>query len=76
MRRFPPGLVISLFGNLFIALAFPSTTRRRPSLELPAFMFGPRSDNDILGRPKWKLTEADLLSYHEYNAGRLIVDPK
>ncbi|KAJ7800511.1 major facilitator superfamily domain-containing protein [Mycena olivaceomarginata] len=48
----------------------------RPSLELPAFMLGPRSDNDILGRPKWKLTEADLLSYHEYNAGRLIVDPK
>ncbi|KAF7358529.1 Efflux pump rdc3 [Mycena venus] len=39
-------------------------------------MLEPRSDNDILGRPKWKLTETDLLSYHEHNAGRLIVDPK
>ncbi|KAJ7187288.1 MFS general substrate transporter [Mycena filopes] len=39
-------------------------------------MVEPRSDNDILGRPKWKLTDADLLSYHELNAGRLIVDPR
>ncbi|KAF8190668.1 MFS general substrate transporter [Mycena galopus ATCC 62051] len=38
-------------------------------------MLGPRSDEHSLGRPKW-ITEADLLSYHEYNAGRLIVDPK
>ncbi|KAJ7753587.1 MFS general substrate transporter [Mycena maculata] len=39
-------------------------------------MFGPRSGDDIFGGPKWNLTEADLLSYHERNAGRLIVDPK
>ncbi|KAJ7607779.1 major facilitator superfamily domain-containing protein [Mycena polygramma] len=39
-------------------------------------MVEPRSDDDILGRPRWKLTEADLLGYHERNAGRLIVDPK
>ncbi|KAJ7127881.1 MFS general substrate transporter [Mycena epipterygia] len=39
-------------------------------------MLETRSDDDIFGRPSWKLTEADLLSYHERNAGRLIVDPK
>ncbi|KAJ7457480.1 major facilitator superfamily domain-containing protein [Mycena latifolia] len=39
-------------------------------------MLEPRSDEDIFGRPTWKYTETDLLSYHERNAGRLIVDPK
>ncbi|KAJ7078994.1 MFS general substrate transporter [Mycena crocata] len=41
-------------------------------------MLEPRSENrnSILGRPAGTLTEADLLSYHERNAGRLIVDPK
>ncbi|KAJ7229561.1 major facilitator superfamily domain-containing protein [Mycena haematopus] len=38
-------------------------------------MMGSRSDEDCPSRPKWT-TAADLLSYHEYNAGRLIVDPK
>ncbi|KAJ7440296.1 MFS general substrate transporter [Mycena galericulata] len=39
-------------------------------------MLGPRSDDAIFGGPTWTLTETDLLSYHERNAGRLIVDPK
>ncbi|KAF7340688.1 Efflux pump rdc3 [Mycena sanguinolenta] len=38
-------------------------------------MLARRSDEGWPGRPKWT-TAADLLSYHEYNAGRLIVDPK
>ncbi|KAJ7641824.1 MFS general substrate transporter [Roridomyces roridus] len=38
-------------------------------------MLGSRS-SDIFNRPKWALTDDDLLSYYERNAGRLIVDPR
>ncbi|KAJ7203884.1 major facilitator superfamily domain-containing protein [Mycena pura] len=34
------------------------------------------SRDDIFGRPVSKSAEVDLLSYHERNAGRLVLDPK
>ncbi|KAK7002476.1 efflux pump rdc3 [Favolaschia claudopus] len=39
-------------------------------------MANPLFNLNELDRPKSQLTETDLLSYHEYNAGRLIVDPR
>ncbi|KAJ6632242.1 MFS general substrate transporter [Mycena sp. CBHHK59/15] len=39
-------------------------------------MLEARSNDNIFAPRSWSFTEADLLTYYERNAGRLIVDPK
>ncbi|KAJ6583381.1 MFS general substrate transporter [Mycena vulgaris] len=61
-------------GNLFITP--PSSRLPRHSFHT-ALMLEPRAgdDADASGRPTWKLTDQDLPSYHERNAGRLSWTP-